>query len=137
MELNITQELNITSLNDLQTYAKGTIVSLPDFADGMPFVARVRRPSMLVLAKQGKIPNSLLTAASELFAKGGAGMDPKDTNMLEDMYDICKVICESTLIEPTFNQIEEAGLALTDEQMMALFNYTQMGSKALEEFRKK
>ena len=64
--VNCDTQMNITSLSDLQTYAAGTIVRFPDFAEGQPFVARVRRPSMLVLAKQGKIPNTLLTAAGEL-----------------------------------------------------------------------
>ena len=72
MPVNCDTPMNITTLADLQSYAAGTIVRFPDFAEGQPFVARVRRPSMLVLAKQGKIPNTLLTAAGELFSKGGA-----------------------------------------------------------------
>ena len=73
--VNCNQAMHITTISDLQSYANGTIVRFPDFGDGQPFVARVRRPSLLVLAKQGKIPNSLLTAAGELFAKGGSGLD--------------------------------------------------------------
>ena len=61
--VNCDEPMNITTLADLQSYAAGTIVRFPDFAEGQPFVARVRRPSMLVLAKQGKIPNTLLAAA--------------------------------------------------------------------------
>ncbi len=33
--------LQITSLADLQAYAKGQIVMLPPFAEGQPFVARL------------------------------------------------------------------------------------------------
>lgn len=134
--VNCDSMMNITSISDLQSYASGTIVRLPDFGDGQPLVARVRRPSMLVLAKQGKIPNSLLNAASELFTKGGSGMDPDNEGMLGDMYDICHIICEASLIEPSVQMIEEAGLELTDEQLMAIFNYSQTGVKALESFRK-
>lgn len=50
----------ITSLQNLKTYTKGQIVELPPFAEGMPFVARLKRPSMLALVKSGKIPNELL-----------------------------------------------------------------------------
>lgn len=134
--VNCDEPMNITSLADLQSYAKGTIVRFPDFAEGQPFVARVRRPSMLVLAKQGKIPNTLLTAAGELFSKGGAGMDADNENMLSEVYDICKIICSASLIQPTMNEIESAGIELSDDQLMAIFNYTQNGVKSLESFRK-
>lgn len=133
--VNCDQPINITSLADLQKYAKGTIVRLPDFAEGQPFVARLRRPSMLVLAKQGKIPNSLLSAAGELFSKGGEGLDADNENMLSDVYDICKIICSASLVEPTMDEIESAGITLSDDQLMAIFNYTQSGVKALESFR--
>lgn len=126
---------NITDFSNLQAYAKGVIVRLPDFAEGQPLIVRMKRPSMLVLAKSGKIPNSLLNAAGALFSEGGAGMDADNPKMLSDMYDVCKVICESALVQPTMQEIESAGLDLTDEQIMAIFNYTQVGVKALENFR--
>ena len=134
--VNCDQAMHITTVSDLQSYAKGTIVRFPDFGDGQPFVARVRRPSMLVLAKQGKIPNSLLTAAGELFSKGGAGLDADNENMLGDMYGIMDIIATASLMEPTMQDIKSVGLELSDDQLMAIFNYSQAGIKALESFRK-
>lgn len=134
--VNCDAPMSITTLADLQSYAAGTVVRFPDFAEGQPFVARVRRPSMLVLAKQGKIPNTLLTAAGELFSKGGSGMDVDNENMLSDIYGICEVIARASLIQPTYDEIQQAGMELSDNQIMAIFNYTQNGVKALESFRK-
>ena len=128
--------MSVTSLTDLQSYAAGAVVQFPDFAEGQPVVARVRRPSMLVLAKSGKIPNTLLATANDLFARGGAGMNVSDPKMLGNFYDTCRVICEAALLEPTFADIENAGLELSDDQIMAIFNYTQTGVKALQSFRK-
>lgn len=133
--INCNEAMATTSIFDLQRYSKGTLVRFPDFAEGQPFVARVRRPSMLVLAKQGKIPNTLLTSANELFSKGGAGLDGDNENMLADVYSICEIICDAALKEPTYQQIKDAGLELSDDQLMAIFNYTQTGAKALESFR--
>lgn len=132
---NSEETLSVTSLTDLQKYSEGTIVRLPDFAEGQPFVAKVRRPSMLILAKSGKIPNALLGTANELFMKGSGGLDTDDPSMLGNFYDTCKVICEAALVEPTMNDIEAAGLELTDAQLMAIFSYSQSGVKALEPFR--
>lgn len=134
--VNCDKVMGITSVSDLQSYAAGTVVRFPDFTEGQPFVARVRRPSLLVLAKSGKIPNTLLTAAGELFAKGGSGLDSDNDKMLSDMYDIMHIICEAALMQPTLAEIESAGIQLSDDQMMAIFSYSQTGVKALESFRK-
>lgn len=133
MPVNYQKPMTVTSIVDLQKYANGTVVRFPDFAEGQPFVARVRRPSLLVLAKEGKIPNSLLTTAGELFS--GSTADSVNENTLRDMYDVCHIVCEATLIEPTLRDIESQGINLSDEQLMAIFNYTQAGIKSLEPFR--
>lgn len=129
------QTLNVTNIIDLKRYAAGQVVELPPFADGMPFVAQLRRPSMLFLAKTGQIPNTLLSKAGQLFNGGGAGLDADDANMLSDVYDIAMVIVNAALVSPTLDEIHEAGLELADDQIMAIFNYTQGGIKALESFR--
>lgn len=133
--VNDAKSYKITDVNALQGYANGIVVRLPDFAEGQPLIAKIKRPSMLALAKSGKIPNSLLNAAGTLFAEGGSGLDVDNPNMLKEMYEVCKVICEASLIQPTLAEIESAGLELTDEQIMVIFNYSQVGVKALENFR--
>lgn len=125
--------LQITSLTDLQAYAKGQIVMLPAFAEGQPFVARLGRPSMLELAKNGSIPNGLLSTANELFADGK--MDKDNEGMLSEVFSIMEALCEATFLEPTYAQIKESGVQLTDEQMMFVFSYTQKGIRSLEPFR--
>lgn len=129
------EEMRITTVSDLHAYGQGKVVKFPDFAEGQPFVARVRRPSMLVLAKEGKIPNTLLNAANELFAGGGSSIDADNPKMLSDLYDVCEVIAEAALMQPTYAEIKQSGIQLSDNQMMALFSYTQNGIKALESFR--
>lgn len=137
MPVNCEDAMKITSFEDLRNYASGTVVRFPDFAEGQPFVARVRRPSLLVLAKSGKIPNSLLTTAGSLFTGAGGGMNANDPKMLGEVHDVCEVICEAALIQPTLADIHNAGIELSDDQLMAIFSYTQTGVKALESFRKK
>lgn len=125
----------VTSIAQLQSYAGGIEVELPAFADGQPFVAKLRRPSLMALAKSGKIPNSLLSAANKIFYDGGPDTN-KNTNALNDMYGVLEVICEASFAEPTYDEIREIGIQLTDEQMMAVFSYSQKGVEALQRFRK-
>lgn len=127
--------LPITPLESLQEYARGAIVQLPSFSEDQPFVARLRRPSMMALAKSGKIPNSLLNTANSLFM--GKGMDSNNEGALKEVLSIVDILCDAAFVEPTYPQLKEAGVELTDEQYMAVFNYTQQGVKALEPFREK
>lgn len=129
------REVNVTSIEDLKNYAGGTIVEMPPFAEGQPLVARLKRPSILGMAKQGRIPNTLLVKANELFLQNGAGLDAEEEDTMKQLYDVLDLIAHETLVEPTYEDIKSVGLELTDEQMMFLFNYSQQGVKALESFR--
>ena len=124
----------ITSLKTLQEYAEGQVVELPPFAEGQPFVARICRPSMLILAKSGKIPNEPLDTANNLFVNGKPDIK-KDLDVLSTVYDLLEVFCEACFLEPTYQELKDIGLQLTDEQLMFVFNYAQTGVRALEPFR--
>lgn len=125
--------MEVTSFEQLKSYAEGRMVELPPFAEGQPFCAMMRRPSLLVLVKSGKIPNRLLVTANKLFME--KGIDEKDEEFMPQALDIFDTIAEASLVKPTFKEIKEAGLNLTDDQMMFIFSYTQQGVKALERFR--
>lgn len=134
MEERINRQLQVTPLTTLKEYAKGELVEFPPFAEGQPFVARIKRPSMMVLMKTGKIPNQLMTTANSLF--GGTPLDGKDdAEVYKEVLGIIEVIAEASFIEPSWQDLTDAGLTLTDDQYTFLFNYTQKGVKALEPFR--
>lgn len=124
----------VTPIDVLKKFAEGEEVELPAFSENVPFVAKLRRPSLLVLCKSGKIPNSLLKSASTLFS----GDTPKmlgQENGMQDMLAIIDIICEASFVSPTWQELKDNGIELTDEQMMAVFSYSQQGIKALEQFR--
>lgn len=133
MEQN--RELKITTLNDLESYSKGQIVALPSFAEGQPFIARIKRPSMLQMVANGVIPNTLLIKAQELFLEQAESFDPDDSDMMKQMLQILEIVAKESLLEPTYNNIKECGLQLTDDQLMFIYNYSQQGVKILEPFR--
>ena len=128
--------MNITSIEQLRSYANGEVIELPAFSELQPLVVRMKRPSMLALVKSGKIPNTLLTAANKLFTSDTEAMfDDSNEQALSQMFDIMDIMCDAAFIEPTFQQIKEANIDLTDDQYMFIFNYCQNGVKALESFR--
>lgn len=130
----INKQLQVTPLSTLKEYAKGEIVEFPPFAEGLSFVARLKRPSMMVLMKTGKIPNQLMATANSLFSGDTSDAEIND-EFYKEVLDIIEVIAEASFIEPSWAELKEANIELTDEQYTFLFNYTQKGIKALEPFR--
>lgn len=122
----------VTTIDDLKEYAKGQVVELPAFGDGQPLVVRMKRPSLMVLAKSGKIPNKLLKTATELF--NGTDNDVDDFDALSKTFELLEIICEASLVEPKYHDFKTAGIELSDEQLIAIFNYTQRGIEALNSF---
>lgn len=122
--------MEITSLDQLKVMAKGDIIELPRFKEDMPFVVRVKRISLLGLMKKNVIPNTLLSAAEELFygKKASKGVD------LDQLTNVMYIMAENALVEPSMKDFESVGLELTDEQLVSLFNYTQKGLEGIKTF---
>lgn len=137
VEVHTDAPLVPTSIMQIASYKSGTVVTLPPFGDGQPFAARMVRPSMLSLVKSGKIPNSLLNQATSLFANGAGALNTsgKNATNVSELFDVIDVIVDAALLEPTLKDIRSVGMELTDDQLMAIFSYTQRGVKALEQFR--
>ncbi|MEY8296431.1 MAG: hypothetical protein ACLRJC_00575 [Emergencia timonensis] len=130
----INKQLEVTPITTLKEYAKGELVEFPPFAEGQSFVARVKRPSMMVLMKTGKIPNSLMMTANALFT-GDNSKSAMDEDFYREVLGVIEVIAEASLVEPSWKELQDEGIELTDDQYTFLFNYTQKGIKALEPFR--
>ena len=129
------EQLVVTSIEQLKQYAQGEVIELPPFAPRQPFVAKLKRPSLLAMAKNGKIPNNLLVKTNELFMNDGTAVNASDDNMLKEIFSVIDTIAGEVFVQPTYKEIKEAGIELTDEQMLFIFNYTQTGVKNLENFR--
>ena len=125
-------ERKVTSLEQLKQYGEGRVIQLPNFSANEPFVVRVRRPSLMKLAEEGKIPNRLLATVNKMFFNGVKEEDVSTTDeMFAEMSEVMTIIAKSMLLEPTYEEIEEAGVTLTDSQLIAIFNYSQAGIEAV------
>lgn len=134
----MSENLKVTSIEELKEFALGELVELPGFTKDSSFVARLKRPSMLAMTKSGKIPNELLVEANKLFVNGTAAVatqNQMDGKMMNDLFSILEIICQESFVEPTYRELKEAGIELTDEQQMFVFAYAQRGVEALKSFR--
>lgn len=131
--------MQITSLEQLQAIKQTEIVQLPDFEDGTPLIVEIKKPNMMQLMVSGKIPNTLLTIATEMFnGKTGQvmGKASEDIKTLKDLVGMMEVLAEASLVNPSYKDIKKLNIQLTENQLMAILMYSQGGVKSLENFRK-
>ena len=123
------KELKPTNFDDLQKvrseFKDGEVVELPAFDSGQPFVAKLKRLSLLELCKSDVLPNQLLGAVQELYE----GKQRADLKKYAQTLDI---ICEQVLVDPKWEDIKDI---LTDTQKVAIFTYSQHGVAGLLPFR--
>ena len=125
--------MSVTSLENLKKIAKGQEVELLGWGEE-PFVCKLKRPSMLGLVANGEIPNPLLNAAYILF---NGAKTTKDVINMKEQKELLTIMAKAAMVEPTYTDPEEIGLELTDTQLLEIYNYTQIGVKALTSFRTK
>jgi len=118
-------EKKITTTGDLDNLKKGEVIELPPFDEGTPLVARLRRPSLLTLCKNGTIPNTLLATAQKIY-------EGEKHGDIKNFSEVLHAVVKSALVEPKYEEVADI---LTDEQLTAIFNYTQTGILGLLPFR--
>ena len=123
----------VTSIEKLKKLSQGQEIELQGW-DEEPFVCVLKRPSLLGLVENGDIPNPLLHAAYILF---NGSNNPKDQVNLKEMNDLYRIIAKAAMVNPTYDQVVEAGLELTDMQLLEIYRFTQLGVKSLISFRTK
>ena len=117
-------------LNILDSIKTSQVVTLPGWCgDTVEF--ELIRPSILALAAAGAIANPLLKTARKLFY---SGVSPDGGDLAEEGRVVLE-IAKAAMVKPTFDELEAAGIELTDEQLIAIFQFTQLGAKALDRFR--
>ena len=123
----------VTSLENLKKLSEGQEVELPGW-DDEPFICKLKRPSLLGLVEGGQIPNPLLNAAYILF---NGAKTQKDVLNLKDQKEILDIVARAAMVEPTYQQLKDIGLELTDLQLLDIYNFTQLGVRSLICFRTK
>lgn len=136
----MSNQMTPTTIGQLKSYVGGEVVELPGWVSDQPFYCRLTHPSLLKMASNGEIPNSLLTSASNLFKGSGTkkGKTSSDSgDRVSEMYDTLVTIAKASMAEPSYEELEEAGIELTDQQLMEIFSYSQNGVNSLKSFRGK
>ena len=56
---------------------------------------------------------------------------------MKEQKEILDIVARAAMVEPTYQQIKDIGLELTDLQLLDIYNFTQLGVRSLISFRTK
>ncbi len=121
----------VTGIEDMKKSGGPKEVEISGW-DNDSITVKLRRPSMYEMAAAGRIPNPLLPVADALFMLNGTGIE---RTKLDDLASMMELIAKSALVEPTYQEICEAGLSLTDVQFNEIYSFVVGGAATLAAFR--
>ena len=134
------ENLQVTSLEQLKKVKQTEIINLGKFEDGTEFVAELKKPDLMQLAAERKIPNVLATEVVKLFngknklAKKVVAED--DAEALAQLGELMNILAKASLVNPTMKQLDEINVTLTQEMKTTIMMYFQGGVETLKNFRK-
>lgn len=110
-----------------------TVIPLPPFEEGGPEIqVRVKRPNLMSMIAQKKIPNELLSLVMESGGATEAVHQQVKSGDPQEALQLMEILIDATLVEPKYSEIKDL---LTDEQKAELLAYAGGGVKALTSFR--
>lgn len=123
----------ITNIEDIKAKLDME-VELSGWTEDEPFRCVLRKPSMHQMVAGGAVPNPLIPTVERLFTATVPKEMTPDEQQRES--EALIAIARATLREPSMAQLEEAGIQLTDSQIMEIYAYAITGAKGLASFRR-
>jgi hypothetical protein len=123
----------ITNFEELKNKYGNREYALPGWDFNSDFVCKLKRPSLVdMTAVVGFVPNPLMGTVADLFMPTTKKMEKMDQ---EKQARALQLMAKFALQEPTYDQLAEAGIALTDEQYNAIYAFALGGAAGLDRFR--
>lgn len=102
------------------------VIDIPGFEPGEVFSVKVKNVGVLSMIIGGKLPNSLLVMATQLFpeTQSSDSLQENTNKLLDDpealksMSQMMRAVVKEALVEPKFDDIAEG---ITDEQVQSIF----------------
>lgn len=102
------------------------VIEIPGFEPGEVFAVRVKNVGVFSMIIGGKLPNTLLKMATQLFpdTNSSDSLQQSTDKLLDDpealkaMSQMMRAVAKESLIEPKYEDIAEG---ITDEQIQSIF----------------
>ena len=118
-------ELKVISAREFRRKAT-RIIEIDGFEPGEKIAVRIKPASLLNLMMSGKLPNNLLGTVNELFDQDIKSkpmqLFEQNGDKIKDIMEIIDLVCEQSLVEPTYEEIKDV---ITDTQKMQIMAEAQ------------
>ena len=108
-----------------------------DPEDTFPCV--LKKIDLLAWLINGKVPNELSAAVEDLFniskAKKKTVEEYNDIDQIREGYKLNEWIARESMVEPKFDDLKDAGIYLSQEQLLDIYIFQMHGVNALKQFR--
>ena len=133
--------MEITRIEDLKNI--GDIIELTPFNDGTKLTVKVRKPDIMMMMIDGKIPNPLIETAMSMTESGRVDLKKDNAKSEKDIdlektkkwVDFLRIIANECLISPTYAEFENAGIKLNISQLTDIYRYATSEVENLKSFR--
>lgn len=123
----------ITQMQDIVAQAAPEEVTLSGFKPNTEITVLLHSPSLYALIAENALPNPLLPVVNKLFSDGPQAQDVSAPDA--EFARALRVIARETLVTPTISELDEAGVQLTDRQLLEISVYATRGPATLAAFR--
>lgn len=108
-----------------------------DPEDSFPCV--LKKIDLLAWLINGKVPNELSAAVEDLFnlskAKKKTVEEYNDIDQIREGYKLNEWIARESMVEPKFDDLKDAGIYLSQQQLLDIYIFQMNGVNALKQFR--
>jgi len=133
--------MEITRIEELKNI--GDIIELTPFNDGTKLNVKVKKPDIVMMMIDGKIPNPLIettmsmTESGELDLKKDNAKSDNDIDLekTKKWVDFLRIIASECLISPSYAEFENAGIKLNIAQLTDIYKYATSEVEHLKSFR--
>jgi len=115
------------NIEELRARAIQTI-EIPGYSPDETVKVQVQKPRLMTMMMQGKIPNPLMGIATRMVSGGTA----KGEVATKDVLQFYELYCLACLVSPTYEEFKDI---MTDEQMLAIFNWAMGDAQKMSSFR--
>lgn len=110
-----------------------TVIDIPDFNGLDTIEIKVRRPRLMSMMTQGKIPNRLLGVASQAVIGNGFKYTSEDElEKAKQLAEWVEFYCEVCMVEPKYEEVKDT---ITDDQALAIYAWAVAPIDVLRSFR--
>ena len=122
----------VTSFDEILLATAAQELTISGFAPNTEITVQVRKPNFFSMLARGAVPNPLIPEMEKLFVRRDRSGHAAPG---EEFAKTLVFIAQQTLVEPSYEKLQENNIELTDDQLTEISLFATSGAENLRTFR--